>query len=99
MAAYDAARQIKERLVAFAVEKWKVTEADVEFLPNRVRVGTDIIPFPDFINQAYFARIQLSPPASTRRRKSTGTARPARAVPSIIFSYGASVSEVSVSTR
>ena len=60
MAAYDAARQMKERLVAFAAEKWKVPASEVEFLPNRVRIGGDIISFPDFINQAYFARVQLS---------------------------------------
>ncbi|MGO8189859.1 molybdopterin cofactor-binding domain-containing protein, partial [Rhizobium leguminosarum] len=29
MAAYDAARHIKERLVAFAAEKWDVGTADV----------------------------------------------------------------------
>ncbi len=60
MAAYDAARQIKERLVAFAADKWDVAPSDVVFLPNRVRVGESEIPFPDFIKQAYFARVQLS---------------------------------------
>jgi xanthine dehydrogenase large subunit len=98
MAAYDAARQIKERLVAFATDKWKVAEADVEFLPNRVRVGTDIIPFPDFINQAYFARIQLSAAGFYKTpeihwNRATGQGRPF-----YYFSYGASVSEVSVDT-
>jgi len=51
MAAFDAARQIKERLVAFAVEKWSVGAEEVQFLPNRVRVGDLEIPFPDFIKQ------------------------------------------------
>jgi xanthine dehydrogenase large subunit len=62
MAAYDAARQIKERLVAFAAEKWGRTgDRRSIFLPNRVRIGDRIeIPFPDFIKQAYFARVQLS---------------------------------------
>lgn len=39
MAAFDAARQIKERLIAFAAEKWGVGAEEVQFLPNRVRVG------------------------------------------------------------
>ncbi|MCD2174195.1 xanthine dehydrogenase molybdopterin binding subunit [Rhizobium sp. C4] len=98
MAAYDAARQIKERLVAFATDKWKVAESDVEFLPNRVRVGTEIIPFPDFISQAYFARIQLSAAGFYKTpeihwNRATGQGRPF-----YYFSYGASVSEVSVDT-
>jgi xanthine dehydrogenase large subunit len=98
MAAYDAARQIKERLIAFAAEKWKVPESDVEFLPNRVRVGTDIIPFTDFINQAYFARIQLSAAGFYKTpeihwNRATGQGRPF-----YYYSYGASVSEVSVDT-
>jgi xanthine dehydrogenase large subunit len=98
MAAYDAARQIKERLVAFAVETWKVPEADVEFLPNRVRVGTEIIPFPDFISQAYFSRVQLSAAGFYKTpeihwNRTTGQGRPF-----YYYAYGASVSEVSVDT-
>ncbi len=60
MAAHDAARQIKERLVAFAAERWSVRSTDVVFLPDRVRVGDKEFPFPDFIKQAYLARVQLS---------------------------------------
>ena len=98
MAAFDAARQIKERLVAFAAKKWGVAESDVAFLPNRVKIGNEIIPFPDFINQAYFARVQLSaagfyatPKIHWDRAKGQGT-------PFYYFSYGASVSEVTIDT-
>ena len=59
-AAYDAARQIKERLVEFACGKWQVEAKDVEFLPNRVRIGGEIFTFGDFVKQAYFGRVQLS---------------------------------------
>ncbi|MGQ3210963.1 MAG: xanthine dehydrogenase molybdopterin binding subunit [Shinella sp.] len=98
MAAYDAARQIKERLVAFAVEKWGVAAEDVAFVPHHVRVGAALIPFPDFIKQAYMARVQLSaagfyktPKIHWDRAKGMGT-------PFYYFAYGASVSEVSIDT-
>jgi xanthine dehydrogenase large subunit len=98
MAAHDAARQIKDRLYSFAAEKWGVPVADVEFLPNRVRVGAHEIPFPDFIKHAYFARVHLSaagfyktPDIHWDRAKGTGR-------PFYYFAYGASASEVSIDT-
>ena len=47
MAAANAAHQIKERLVAFAAEKWGVPAEHVEFVPNHVRVGNHLVPFPE----------------------------------------------------
>ncbi len=52
MAAYDAARQIKERLIDFACRQWKVEKGKVEFLPNRVRVGDEIVPFDTLVRAA-----------------------------------------------
>jgi xanthine dehydrogenase large subunit len=98
MAAYDAARQIKERLFAFAAEKWGVPVADIAFLPNRVRVGDREIPFPNFVKEAYMARVHLSaagfyktPKIHWDRAKGTGR-------PFFYYAYGASVSEVSIDT-
>ncbi|MDX3926967.1 MAG: xanthine dehydrogenase molybdopterin binding subunit [Shinella sp.] len=98
MAAHDAARQIKERLVAFAAEKWSVAPEDIAFVPHHVCVGTALIPFPDFIKQAYMARVQLSaagfyktPKIHWDRAKGMGT-------PFYYFAYGAAVSEVSIDT-
>ncbi len=47
MAAADAARQIKERLVAFAAERWQTKPENVRFIPNHVMVDDREIPFPD----------------------------------------------------
>jgi xanthine dehydrogenase large subunit len=98
MAALDAANQIKERLVRFACDKWKVTPEEVIFLPNRVQIGTTILSFPDFVHQAYLARIQLSaagfyatPKIHWNRDKGMGT-------PFYYYAYGASVSEVTIDT-
>ncbi|MBL0372080.1 xanthine dehydrogenase molybdopterin binding subunit [Rhizobium sp. KVB221] len=98
MAAYDAARQLKERLYAFAAERWGVPVAEIAFLPNRVRVGDEEIPFPHFIKQAYMARVHLSAAGFYKTPKihwdrARGTGRPF-----LYYAYGASVSEVSIDT-
>ncbi|QRM49991.1 xanthine dehydrogenase molybdopterin binding subunit [Rhizobium sp. BG6] len=98
MAAYDAARQIKERLVAFAAEKFDVPATEVVFLPNRVRVGDKEIPFPDFIKQAYFARVQLSAAGFYKTPKIHWDRAAGRGTPFYYFAYGASCSEVSIDT-
>src|SRR5262249_31054317 len=60
MAALAAARTIKERLTAFAAEKYGVPATGVAFLPNRVRIGAEEVPFADLAKQAWMARISLS---------------------------------------
>jgi len=98
MAAYDAARQIKERLIAFAAEKWAVPPTDVVFLPNRVRVGAKEFPFPDFVKQAYFARVQLSAAGFYKAPKIHWDRAAGRGTPFYYYSYGAACSEVSIDT-
>jgi len=98
MAAYDAARQIKERLVAFAAEKWDVPVSEIAFLPNRVRVGNQEIPFPDFIRQAYFARVQLSAAGFYKTPKIHWDRAAGKGTPFYYYSYGASCTEVSIDT-
>jgi xanthine dehydrogenase large subunit len=98
MAAFDAARQIKERLVAFACEKWDVRAHEVQFLPNRVRVGDTEIPFPDFARQAYLARVQLSAAGFYKTPKIHWDRKAGRGEPFYYFSYGAACTEVSVDT-
>ncbi|MBB4229296.1 xanthine dehydrogenase molybdopterin binding subunit [Rhizobium mongolense] len=98
MAASDAARQIKERLVAFAADKWSVDPAEIVFLPNRVRVGEKEIFFPDFIKQAYFARVQLSAAGFYKTPKIHWDRAAGRGTPFYYFAYGAACSEVSIDT-
>ena len=52
-AALAAARTIKHRLIDFAAEHWSVPREQVVFLPNRVRVGNQEIPFRALVWQAY----------------------------------------------
>jgi xanthine dehydrogenase large subunit len=98
MAAWDAARQIKERIVAFCMERWEVAEDEVSFSDDQVHVGTNHFAFEDVIGAAYSARVQLSaagfyktPDIHWDRAKGIGR-------PFFYYAYGASVSEVSIDT-
>jgi xanthine dehydrogenase large subunit len=98
MAAADAAQQIKARLVTFAAERWDVSENDVAFEPNTIRVGADRMPFSDFIRMAYGARIQLSAAGFYKTPKIHWNRSEGRGRPFFYYAYGASCSEVSVDT-
>lgn len=98
MAAYDAARQIKERLVDFACRQWKVEKADVEFLPNRVRIGNETVPFDTLVRAAYYDRVQLSAAGFYKTPKIHWDRAAGRGHPFYYFAYGAACSEVSIDT-
>lgn len=97
-AAYNAATQIKERLIAFAAENWKVERSEIKFLPNRVRIGEQEIPFPDLIKAAYLARIQLSAAGFYKTPKIHWDREKGRGRPFYYFAYGAACTEVSIDT-
>jgi xanthine dehydrogenase large subunit len=97
-AAEDAARQIKCRLIEFAAETYGVAQDQVTFDNDIVTVGRESMAFPDLIDQAYRARIQLwsdgfyaTPKLHWDRDTLTGR-------PFFYFAYGAAVSEVVIDT-
>src|SRR5262245_48670675 len=98
MAAQNAARQIRDRLTNFAAEKYQVPLDQIEFKPNRVRVGNQEFPFADLIKQAYMARIQLSAAGFYKTPKIHWDRDKGRGHPFYYFAYGASCSEVSIDT-
>jgi xanthine dehydrogenase large subunit len=98
MAAANAAEQIKARLVDFAAGHYGVPPEQVVFEPNRVRVGNQRIPFPEFIGQAYRARVQLSAAGFYKTPKIHWDRAAGVGRPFFYFAYGAAVSEVSVDT-
>ncbi|PDT42265.1 MULTISPECIES: xanthine dehydrogenase molybdopterin binding subunit [Sinorhizobium] len=98
MAAFDAARQIKERLVAFAAERWQTTADYVSFVQNHVKIGEERVPFAEFIGQAYIARVQLSAAGFYKTPKIHWDRAAGRGTPFYYFAYGAAVSEVSIDT-
>ncbi|MCA1442858.1 xanthine dehydrogenase molybdopterin binding subunit [Ensifer sp. IC4062] len=98
MAAFDAARQIKERLVAFAAERWQTTAENVTFVPNHVKIGDELVPFAELVAQAYAARVQLSAAGFYKTPKIHWDRSTGRGTPFYYFAYGAAVSEVSIDT-
>mgnify|MGYP001216130682 CR=1 FL=1 len=97
-AALAAARTIKHRLIDFAAEHWSVPREQVVFLPNRVRIGNQEIPFRALVWQAYLGRVSLSSTGFYKTPKihwdrASGTGRPF-----YYFAYGAACSEVTIDT-
>jgi len=97
-AAQDAARQIRERLAAFAVKQYGGAEQDVRFAADTVFVNGQEIPFGELVAKAYLARTQLwsdgyyaTPGLSWDPKTMTGR-------PFSYFAYGAAVAEVIVDT-
>jgi xanthine dehydrogenase large subunit len=98
MAAQNAARQIKDRLCQFASDKWGLPKEQILFLPNRVRLGNQEIPFADLVKQAYLARVQLSAAGFYKTPKIHWDRDKGEGRPFYYFAYGAACAEVSIDT-
>ncbi|KSB87763.1 aldehyde oxidase [Caulobacter vibrioides] len=98
MAVLDAAGKLKGRLVAFAAEKWGVDPSQVAFAPDGVRIGGEVVSFPDLCKQAYLARISLSATGFYATPKITYDRKTHRGRPFYYFAYGAACSEVVIDT-
>jgi xanthine dehydrogenase large subunit len=98
MAALNAVEQIRERLVAFAADHWKVAREDVVFTPNQVRIGTRTLSFDAFIKAAYMARVQLSAAGFYKTPKIHWDRDKGQGRPFYYYAYGAACSEVSIDT-
>ncbi|MBI1622488.1 xanthine dehydrogenase molybdopterin binding subunit [Aquamicrobium zhengzhouense] len=98
MAAQNAARQIKKRLIDFAADKFGVPHEQVVFLPNRVRVGNQEIPFNEIVRLAYMSRVQLSAAGFYKTPKIHWDRSAGKGHAFYYFAYGAACSEVSVDT-
>ncbi|MGI9301960.1 MAG: molybdopterin cofactor-binding domain-containing protein, partial [Gammaproteobacteria bacterium] len=97
-AAQAAARTIKERLIVFAAEHFKVAQDKVVFSHNSVQVGDEVISFTDLVNLAYFARIGLSATGFYRTPKINYDRKTLTGRPFYYYAYGAAVSEVVIDT-
>jgi xanthine dehydrogenase large subunit len=98
MAARNAARAIKQRLIDFACESHAVQPELVRFAAGHVRIGNSKLSFNELVAKAYAARISLSatgfyrtPDIHWDRKTHTGR-------PFFYFAYGAAVAEVAVDT-
>ena len=98
MAAQDAARQIKTRLIAHLASTYEVAQDAVRFEAGFVHVGGQRFSFSDVVKMAYFARISLSSTGFYATPKITWDRMAGRGRPFLYFAYGAAVTEVVIDT-
>tara|TARA_R110002124_G_scaffold114535_43_gene269633 strand:+ start:2521 stop:4851 length:2331 start_codon:yes stop_codon:yes gene_type:complete len=98
MAAWDAARQIKERLVVHAAKLYQCSEAAVEWVPGGIRAAGKFVPFAELAASAYMNRVQLSAAGFYQVPKIHWDRATGRGHPFYYYAYGASVSEVTIDT-
>ncbi len=97
-AGQDAARQIRLRLAQFAAATYGGRAEDVTFAADAVGVAGKVIPFPELVQQAYRARVQLWSDGFYATPKLHWDVRTMNGRPFFYFAYGAAVSEVIVDT-
>ena len=98
MAAWDAARQIKERLVVHAAKLHQVAEAEIEWVQGGIQAGDKFVPFAELAASAYLNRVQLSAAGFYETPRIHWDRATGRGHPFYYFAYGASASEVTIDT-
>ncbi|MQA37464.1 xanthine dehydrogenase molybdopterin binding subunit [Rugamonas aquatica] len=98
-AAQDAARQIRERLTAFAIKLYGDEDGvPVQFFNNAVHVNGHVVPFPELVQKAYLARVQLWSDGFYATPGLHWDPKTMNGHPFSYYAYGAAVSEVVVDT-
>jgi xanthine dehydrogenase large subunit len=98
-AAQDAARQIRERLSAYAVKLYGDDDGQpVRFFDNKVHVNGHAVPFPELVQKAYLARVQLWSDGFYATPGLHWDPKTMNGHPFSYYAYGAAVSEVVVDT-
>lgn len=98
MAALDAARKIKTRLIEFASEKYDCAKDRVTFRNNNVYIENREVAFAELVNQAYLNRVSLSATGFYKTPKIHYDRASHKGRPFYYFCYGAAVSEVIIDT-
>jgi xanthine dehydrogenase large subunit len=97
-AAQDAARQIRERLAAYAVKLYGGAESGVRFAAGMVSVNGHEVPFPVLVQRAYLARVQLWSDGFYATPGLHWDPKTMNGHPFSYYAYGAAVAEVVVDT-
>ncbi|KZE33201.1 xanthine dehydrogenase molybdenum binding subunit apoprotein [Crenobacter luteus] len=97
-AAQDACVKVKEKLAAFAAERYGCKPEEVRFADNHVYAGNEKIAFEEFVKIAYTARVPLWSSGFYRTPKIHYDFKTLTGRPFFYFAYGASVSEVIIDT-
>ncbi|MET0264540.1 MAG: xanthine dehydrogenase molybdopterin binding subunit [Duganella sp.] len=97
-AAQDAARQIRDRLAAYAIKLYGDDGSSVRFADNQVHVNGHVLPFPELVQKAYLARVQLWSDGFYATPGLHWDPKTMSGHPFSYYAYGAAVSEVVVDT-
>ncbi|WP_295990699.1 xanthine dehydrogenase molybdopterin binding subunit [Rugamonas sp.] len=97
-AAQDAARQIRDRLSAYAVRQYGGSAEQVRYFDNAVHVNGHVVPFPELVMKAYLARVQLWSDGFYATPNLHWDPKTMNGHPFSYYAYGAAVSEVVVDT-
>lgn len=97
-AAQNACVTVKQRLAQYYAQQCNGAADEVRFDNQQVHLGEHSIAFVELIQQAYIARISLSSSGFYKTPKIHYNRETGNGRPFFYFSYGASVSEVSVDT-
>ncbi len=98
MAALDAARTLKRRLIAHIASRWQVPAESIVWGGGRIRAGDRETSFEELVEDAYLARVPLSATGFYRTPKIHWDRRRGRGRPFLYFACGAAMSEVIVDT-
>ncbi len=98
MAAYDAARQIRERMEAHAAKIYEVEPKDVHWDYGGIRAGQQFVPFAELATSCWMNRVQLSAAGFYKTPKIHWDRASGRGHPFYYFAYGAAASEVTIDT-
>jgi xanthine dehydrogenase large subunit len=98
MAARNAARKIKARLIALAADEFNVAPDEIRFENGNVIAGSHKISFKKLTEKAYLNRVSLSATGFYKTPKINYDAETLRGRPFYYYAYGASVSEVLIDT-
>ncbi|MFC3851239.1 xanthine dehydrogenase molybdopterin binding subunit [Salinispirillum marinum] len=97
-AAQNAAQTIKDRLINFASEHFKVQPDEVIFHNGHIKVGAHYLSFPELASLAYYHQISLSATGYYRTPKIYYDREKAAGHPFYYFAYGAACCETIVDT-
>lgn len=98
MAATDAARKLKSRLIKFLAEQYQADPLEIHFTPGHIQIADTVITFDEAIMRAYMARVPLSATGYYATPKISWDKTQAKGRPFFYFAYGAAVAEAAIDT-
>jgi len=98
MAAFNAARTVRERLAAFAAARFGCDADAVRFSRDGVHAGGELVPFDALCRMAHLGRISLSATGYYATPKIHYDRAAHKGRPFLYFAYGAALSEVVIDT-